>query len=336
MLFEIIYLNNNTLNSDKEYMIINTYIHEDAPVKGHGLRLAVYQGKGPAGTMDAIGHNIAQMEQVVTAAGKFNAHLVSFPELYLSGYAITPATAHELAMEITGSTLTRVATIAKSHKMAIICPYPEKATVNDKTRYYDAIAIFSAEGLLLKNYRKTHLWGPDEKKIWSAGYERTEEGEAYTTFSINDFPVAVLNCYEAEFPELARILALKGAKLIVIPTAADESTILSTGKWTQTPYPDISKTLIPAHAYENSMFISYSNRCLEETLNGKTVGRYLGNSMVADPHGQLMVAAKNEVTLLLADCVPTDYGPTHPENTNYLVDRRPWLYNDLTETGKSD
>jgi predicted amidohydrolase len=35
------------------------------------------------------------------------------------------------------------------------------------------------------------------------------------------FPVGVLNCYEAEFPELSRILALWGAKLIVIPTAAD-------------------------------------------------------------------------------------------------------------------
>jgi predicted amidohydrolase len=92
------------------------------------------------------------------------------------------------------------------------------------------------------------------------------------------------------------------------------------------PYPDISKTLIPAHAYENLIFISYSNRCQEETLNDKMVGKYLGNSMVANPHGKLMVAANNEVTLLLADCIPSDYGPTHPENTNYLKDRRPEMY----------
>jgi len=289
----------------------------------------VYQGKGPAGTAEAISHNIAHLEQVVTTAVTFGAQLISFPELYLSGYAITPATAHELAMEVTDPYLDQVSSIAKRHGIAIICPYPEKATLAGEIRYYDSIAVFAEDGVLLKNYRKTHLWGPDEKKIWNAGYELEEEGEAYTVFPVNDFPVGVLNCYEAEFSELARILALKGAKLIVIPTAADESTVLSSGEWTTKPYPDISKTLIPAHAYESNIFISYSNRCLEETLNGKVVGKYLGNSMVANCHGELMVAAKNEVTLLVADCIPSDYGPTHPEDTNYLEDRRANLYEEL-------
>ena len=164
------------------------------------------------------------------------------------------------------------------------------------------------------------------------GYECEEEGEAYSVVKVNDFPIGVLNCYEAEFSELARILALKGAKLVVIPTAADESTLLSTGEWTAQPYPDITRNLIPAHAFQNSMFISYSNRCSEETLDDKVVGKYLGNSMVANPHGELMVAAKNEVTLLIADCIPEDYAPTHPENTNYLEDRRSELYSLLVTT----
>ena len=310
-------------------MIINTYIKELAPAKGTGLRLAVYQGKGPAGTAEAISHNIAHLEQVVTTAVTFGAQLISFPELYLSGYAITPATAHELAMEVTDPYLDQVSSIAKRHGIAIICPYPEKATLAGEIRYYDSIAVFAEDGVLLKNYSKTHLWGPDEKKIWNAGYELEEEGEAYTVFPVNDFPVGVLNCYEAEFSELARRQALIGAKFIVIPTAADESTVLSSGEWTTKPYPDISKTLIPAHAYESNIFISYSNRCLEETLNGKVVGKYLGNSMVANCHGELMVAAKNEVTLLVADCIPSDYGPTHPEDTNYLEDRRANLYEEL-------
>jgi len=315
-------------------MIINTYIQDAEPGKGSGLRLAVFQGKGAAGTTDAMSRNIAKLERVVQTAKEYNAHLISFPELYLSGYAISPETAYELAMEVSSPPLEEVSSIAKKYGIGIICPYPEKATVAGKIRYYDSITVFNEEGSLLKNYRKTHLWGPDEKKIWNAGYEFEEEGEAFTVFYVHDFPVGVLNCYEAEFSELARILALKGAKLIVIPTAADESTILSTGKWTQTPYPDVSKTLIPAHAYENSIFISYSNRCQEETLNGNVVGKYLGNSMVANPHGELMVAAKNEVTLLLADCIPSEYGPTHPENTSYLEDRRTGLYEDLVKPSK--
>ncbi len=312
-------------------MIINSYMKDTVPARGEGIRLAVYQGKGPAGTPDAIEHNIAQLEGAVETAKSFGAQLLSFPELYLSGYALSPTVAHELAMDADSPYLARVAQCARKNDVGIICPYPEKAAVARETRYYDSIALFGEDGTLLKNYRKTHLWGPDEKKIWNFGYEYEEEGEAYTVHKVHGFPVGLLNCYEAEFPELARILALRGAKLVVIPTAADVSTLLSTGKWTQVPYPDISRNLIPAHALENIIFISYSNRCLEETLEGEVVGKYLGNSMVANPHGELMVAANDEVTLLIADCVPGDYGPTHPEDTDYLKDRRPELYGEFVK-----
>jgi predicted amidohydrolase len=307
-------------------MIINTYIRDTVPEPGEGVRLAVYQGVGPAGTHQAIEQNLVQLESAVKSALELSAQLVSFPELYLSGYAVAPDVLHGLAMTSDSAYLRRVSDIAGSHRIAVICPYPERATVGGETRFYDSIAFFGHDGSLLKNYRKTHLWGPDEKKIWHFGYEHPEEGEAYTVSEVNGMPIGLLNCYEAEFPELARILALKGAKLIVIPTAADESTLLSTGKWTYPPYPDVSRNLIPAHAYENGIFIAYSNRCGEETVDGEVVGKYLGNSVVANPHGELMVAAKNEVTLLVADCIPSDYGPTHPEATSYLHDRRPELY----------
>ena len=278
------------------------------------------------GSAEAIEYNLRQLESAVHTAVAYGAQLISFPELYLSGYAAPPEIMHRLAMGIDSETLRRVAEIAKAKGIGIICPYPERAVVGGETRYYDAIALFGQDGSLLKNYRKTHLWGPDEKKIWHFGHQHPAEDEPYSVNEVNGLPVGLLNCYEAEFPELTRKLALAGAKLVVIPTAADESTRLSTGKWTTPPYPDISKTLIPAHAWENIIFVSYSNRCLEETLNGEVVGKYLGNSMVANPHGEMMVAAKNEVTLLIADCVPSDYGPTHPEGTNYLEDRRPELY----------
>jgi predicted amidohydrolase len=307
-------------------MIINTYIKEQPPAFGEGLRLAVFQGKGPVGSAAAIAYNLRQLESAVATAVGFGAQLISFPELYLSGYAASPEIMHRLAMGIESDTLRRVAEVAKAAGIGIICPYPEQAVVGGETRYYDAIALFGPDGGLLKNYRKTHLWGPDEKKIWHFGHQHPEEDEPFSVSEVNGLPVGLLNCYEAEFPELTRKLALQGAKLVVIPTAADESTRLSTGKWTTPPYPDISKTLIPAHAWENIIFVSYSNRCLEETLKGEVVGKYLGNSMIANPHGEVMVAAKNEVTLLIADCVPSDYGPTHPEGTNYLEDRRPELY----------
>lgn len=59
-------------------------------------------------------------------------------------------------------------------------------------------------------------------------------------------------------------------------------------------------------------------------------GIYLGNSTVADPLGQTMVIAENVETLLVADCIPSDYPPTHPMGqSDFVRDRRPELYAQL-------
>jgi predicted amidohydrolase len=318
------------LTEGKNQLVIRTSIKDGLPLEGEGIRLAVFQGQGPAGTPQAIEMNISMLRYAVQKAVQLGAQLISFPELYLTGYALTPETAHKLAMHISSPYLARVSEFARADNIGIVCPYPEKANVAGEVRYYDSIALFAEDGTLIKNYRKTHLWGPDEKKIWSPGYVHEEEDEAFTVHEVHGFPVGVLNCYEAEFPELPRILALKGAKLVIIPTAADQSTLLSTGRWTSPQYPDVSRTLITAHAVENNIFISYCNRCREETLGGKVVGRYLGNSIIANPHGEVLIAARNEETLLVADCIPVSYGPTHPLDTVYLEDRRPELYGELT------
>lgn len=333
-------------------MIVQSFISDDLPKTPH-LRLALYQGYGTAGDMQAVRANLAVLKAVAERAAGLGVHLLSFPELYLSGYDVTDAeTAHQLAEDIQRQgILGEVAATAKAHGLAMICPYPEAADVAGERRYYDSIAVYGADGRLLKNYRKTHLWGGDERNNWSFGHVHPEEGEAYSVFEINDIRVGVLNCYEAELPELSRILALKGAQVVVIPTAADDYTVLRTGELTKTPYPDI-QFLIRANAYQNNIFCAYSNRRGTETLAGKVVGGYLGNSCLADPHGHFLIpviplppqradqpgSGWNDQMLLMADCVPAFYGPTHPETkihdrsaaTQYINDRRPDLYGALT------
>ena len=317
-------------------MILLTRIKQQPPAPGQGIRLAIYQNQGgPVGTTEAIAYYLAKLEEAVRVAKQYAAQLISFPEMYLTGYALSPDEVHQTAQTVDGPAIAQVAQIAKNYQIAIILPYPEKATRNGQINYYDAMVLVDAQGKLLKNYRKTHLWGPDESKIYSPGYCFPAEGEAFTVHLVNDFPVGLLNCYEAEFSELARILALKGAKLLVIPTAADIWTLLSTGKKTQMPYPDVSQTLIPAHALENIMFVAYCNRSgmevrLDALGDPVEVGLYLGNSIIAGPHGDILLRPRNQETLLIGDCIPADYGPTHPENTNYLRDRRPSLYGQLT------
>lgn len=305
---------------------LQTFVHPQPPAQGEGLRLGLWQGEGTAGTAEAVEENLLRLEQVAAVAAGHGVQLLAFPELYLSGYIVTPAIARALAEPSDGPSLKRVAATARRHGLALAVPYPERAQVAGAERFYDAIALFDAGGNLLRNYRKTHLWGPDEKRCWSPGYLQAEEGPALTVQRVNGFPLGMLNCYEAEFPELSRRLALEGAKLVLIPTAADSFAVLSNGERTDRPYPDVSRTLIPAHAFHNNCFVAYANRCGEETVNGRVMAGYLGNSVIAGPHGDVLAAARPEPTLLIADCLPSDYGPTHPTGTSYLADRRPELY----------
>ena len=345
-------------------MIIQSFISDNLPEAMPSLRLGLYQGYGNAGNLEAVRQNLAVLKQTAAKAKGHGVHLLSFPELFLTGYNVTNAAiAHDLAEAIQQQgVLDDVAKTAWEHGLAIICPYPEAADVAGERRYYDSIIVYGADGSCLKNYRKSHLWGGDERNNWSFGYVHAEEGEAFSVFKVNGLGVGVLNCYEAELPELCRILALKGAQLIVIPTAADEFTLLRTGERTRTPYPNVD-FLIRSNAYQNECFCAYSNRRGVETEDGEVVGGYLGNSCLVDPHGNFLLppiplpspradkpgSGWNDHMLLIADCVPGFYGPTHPETlihdqvaaTHYLSDRRPELYGALAsgayvdaETGK--
>ncbi len=308
-------------------MIYLTRVKKDRPQRGKGIRLAIYQGEGPVGTPEAVQVNIEKLEDVVKQAKKYDAQLISFPELYLTGYALNPELVKQLAEEVNGPSIRKVSEVAKDNDMAIIFPYPERDSSPGEVRYYDSIAFINSDGSLLQNYRKTHLFGQAEKDNFSSGYAEIGTENLFPVVKVADFPVGILNCYEAEFPELSRILALKGARLIIIPTAADYYYTLSDGKRTQVPYPDVTKKIIPANAYFNKIFIAYSNRCGYETV-GNNSWQYRGNSIICGPNGDLLLVARPEETLLIADVIPSDFGPTHPEG-DYLKDRRPELYHGL-------
>jgi len=307
-------------------MIYLTRVKDSVPLYGEGIRLAIFQAQRPVGTEQAIDENLCRLETAVQEAKRFGAQLISFPELYVEGYTMTPEMVQRLAEPVTGTSISRVREIAQHNDIAIICPYAEVDEGASSARYYDSIAFVGADGSLLHNYRKTHLFGLAERNNYAFGYTDNKE-DAFKVRAVNGFPVGVLNCYEAEFFELSRILALKGAKLICIPTAADYYYNLPNGKRTAVPYPDISRNLIPAHAYENNCFICYCNRSGTEAV-GSGTWQYRGNSILCGPHGDVLLGARNEDTLLIADCIPGDYTPTHPEG-DYLKNRRPELYRDL-------
>lgn len=297
-------------------------IYGQPPQAGKGLRLGIYQAQAAYGP-GATAKNMKRLEEAVQAAAKHGVQLLSFPELYASGYTMTPQQARQVAQFKDGPVVSQSRAIARKYNMSLIVPYAEKDKgPGGKLIYFDSIAAIDASGKLIVSYRKTHLWGKEERANWSFG------DELCPVFKINGLPVSMLNCYECEFPELSRILALRGAKLVVGPTAADCYDTAPDGKRSALPYPDISRSLIPAYAYANNIFFAYSNHCGYESLKGHQ-WHYRGNSIIAGPHGDIIAAANHQQdTLLIADIIPSFYGPTHPES-NYLKDRRPRMYRDL-------
>lgn len=313
-------------------IVRSNIVASEPPKKGKGIRLAIYQGQGWVGDRKAIKHNYGNLKKWAATAAKHKAQVLLLPELFLSGYNIMTSDVENVCLEAS-EVLDMVAPIAKKNKMAIVCPYVEVSNAKKKKdrRYYDAMVFVDHKGNLMRNYRKTHLWGDDEKTNWWFAY--TESEEAYQVDLVNGIYVGLLNCYEAEFPELSRILALKGASVILIPTAADVGTMEADGKWTDWAYPDVSKTAIPGNAYQNKVFCAYANHALwEYRSGGKDLSAvYLGNSAIADPYGQIMASADNVETLLVADLIPSRYQPTHPDGqSDYIRDRRPNLYGQLT------
>jgi len=265
------------------------------------MKIAVFQASA-----EHHGHEqrLATLVLQARAAAGFGAELLIVPELYLNGYDIGREAIHAGAETKDGPSAHRIAEIARAHRVAIVYGYAER----DGSSVYNAAQLITADGARF-NHRKTHLFGSFETATFTAG-ETVE-----TLAHINGVNVALLICYEIEFPENARLAALAGADLIAVPTAL------------MAPYRFVARSMLCTRAYENQLFIAYANYCgMESTLH------YVGNSCIVSPDGAFLAQAGDTETLLDAglDLQLRDEGcRLNP----YLQDRRPPLYTHLGPKG---
>ncbi len=266
------------------------------------MKIALYQSEGVPGDVAA---NLAAMEGAAARAAAGGAALLICPEMHLTGYNIGKR-AWELAEPQAGPAGERAAAMARAHAIALLYGYPER----DGDAVYNAAALIDDSGARLANYRKTHLYGDEEKRLFRAG-------DSFVTCGLGGLRLGILICYDIEFPEAARTLALAGAELIAVPTALAEADR------------QVPARLVPARAYENQIFVAYANRCGSE--NGM---RFSGESRVSAPDGRDLALAGRDEDLLLAEIEPVAYARSRAANS-YLDDRRPELYRD-PESGADD
>lgn len=263
------------------------------------MRLAVFQG--PKAVRDVAGH-LALMAETAKAARGSGASLLVFPEMFLTGYHIGPEAVARLAEPADGPAAGRAAEIAKDNGIALLYGYPERGADG---RIYNAALLIDREGRALANHRKTHLFGDIDKNAFSPG-----DGPP-TLAEIDGVKLGILICYDVEFPENVRLLALEGADLVLVPTAL------------MAPYDFIAKSLVPARAYENQVFLAYANRIgTERELD------YIGQSCIIAPDGADLARAGLGEELIIADLDFSRLEKSRAINT-YFADRRPELYGTL-------
>jgi predicted amidohydrolase len=171
---------------------------------------------------------------------------------------------------------------------------------------YDTAVLIDRQGCIKGTYRKAHpaaVYGLE--KIYF------RFGSHFPVFQIEDWRAGMMICYDTYFPETARILAVRGAELILTPFAS--------------PGPHIWRELISVRAFENGCYLAACNKVGPE---GDWV--FAGGSMVAAPDGQTVSMVKtdgNEV--IYADL---DHRMVEEWRRRFPMyrDRRPDLYGDLT------
>lgn len=134
-----------------------------------------------------------------------HAELVLFPELVVHGHC-TPNT-WELAEPVpAGPSVTRLAQIARRHRLVLCAGMSEK----ERDIVYNTQVLVGPDGFLGKQ-RKLHM-SRDEVFYYKGGRE-------LTVFDVGPCKVGIVICYDNQFPEIARVLALRGAELILMPHA---------------------------------------------------------------------------------------------------------------------
>jgi len=255
-------------------------------------------------------HNLARVLDRLAEAAGAGAKLVVFPECVLSGYCFAnlqeaaPATE-----EIPGPSTEKVLAAARERDCTVVLGMLERAN----GRIFNSAAVITPQGIA-GIYRKLHL--PGVGVDW-----HTAPGDTpFPVFATPHAKIGVSICYDCSFPESGRILKLKGAQVLAIPT----NWPWGSDTWQHTP---------PVRATENHLFVIACDRVGEE----RGV-RFAGHSQIVDLSGQkLAEAGDTEETILYAEIDPAraDCNRVIREPGKWefdrMADRRPEMYGPLAE-----
>jgi predicted amidohydrolase len=245
----------------------------------------------------------------IAAAVAERADVIVLPELVTSGYVFESAQeAASLAIPVTDPLLREWGAAASRGDAVVIGGFCERG---DDGKIYNSAAVVDGSGVL-GVYRKVHLW--DREKLWF-----TAGDAAPRVFDTSHGRIGVIVCYDLEFPEMTRTLALAGAELIVVPT-----------NWPLVERPDGERppevTIAMAAARVNRVSIACCDRV--GTERGE---EWTGGTSIVDENGWVLASqtGKGPAKALI------DLTRSHDKSMTRLADvfgdRRPEIYGAVCE-----
>lgn len=236
------------------------------------------------------GENIVKTVAHIEEAANKGAQLVLLQELFNTTYFCQTVddTFFDWAQSIPGPITDQLTSLAKELKIVIVAPFFERRAAGV---YHNSLVVIDADGTLMGKYRKKHI--PDDPGFYEKYYFTPGEDD-YQIYDTKYAKIGPLICWDQWYPEAARITALKGAELLVYPTAIgtlpDEDSALSQ------EFLEAWQTIQRSHAIANGCFVASINRVGRE---GDVT--FWGHSFVAGPFGQMLAEAGTDEEILIAE-----------------------------------
>ena len=223
------------------------------------LQVSVVQSPG---ALDGVAARLNWLNQRLADAGTRATDLMHLPELFQSGYNIGDAVTAQ-AEPRDGPFAKALSALARTHGTAILTGYAER----HGEQFFNSAICLDKTGATVGHHRKLLL---------PPGFEGDHftPGDGCTLFDLNGLSVAILVCYDVEFPENLRHVAMAGADLVAVPTALG-------AQWGV-----VAEKLVPTRAFENGVYVAYANHAGAE--NGL---EYFGGSCICGPDGKDLARA---------------------------------------------
>jgi len=273
-------------------------------------------GVTPNDTQANIKKCLAWLEKAVR---DYQADLIVFPETVTTGFdtGLSPEGLWELVDEVPGRLTEEIQAAAKSYGVHLVWPTYRRA--GEKGRVMNSALLIGPDGAVIGMYDKTHPF-PGERRDFGGWTEVGTSAEVYET---ELGTIGMIICYDGDFPELSRLLAVKGAEVIVRPSALLRSY-------------DIWYITNCARAYDNHVYMVSTN------MLGPDAGGnyYFGHSMIVNPIAWRLAQARGTEEIIAAKLDPDPlryitWGSKSPQPFDHLEDRNLALYEEILKEARS-